>query len=212
MQDQYYPPQYQSGSFHCPHCHVYAMQIWWKVSLIRSSSQINTDYHFSRCSHCSELSVWSLDGKLLLPQESPIVMPSPDLPEDCKVDYMEARSVYPDSPKASAALLRLCIQKLMVHLGEEGKNLNDDIAALVRKGLSPLTQKALDVCRVVGNNAVHPGKISIEDTPTVALSLFELINFIADDRITKPKQIENLYASLPHGAREAIEKRDGSAN
>jgi len=99
----------------------------------------------------------------------------------------------------------------MPHLGEKGKELNEDIGALVKKGLSPLAQQALDICRVVGNNAVHPGEISLDDTPEIASNLFEMINFITEDRITRPRQIEALYHKLPEGALKAIEKRDGKA-
>jgi len=38
------------------------------------------------------------------------------------------------------------------------KNLDDDIASLVSKGLDPRVQKTLDVVRVIGNNSVHPAK------------------------------------------------------
>ena len=37
------------------------------------------------------------------------------------------------------------------HLGESGKNINDDIAALVKKGLNLMIQQSLDVVRVIGN-------------------------------------------------------------
>jgi hypothetical protein len=96
----------------------------------------------------------------------------------------------------------------MPHLGETGKNINDDIKSLVSKGLSALVQKALDYCRVVGNNAVHPGEIVINDTPDVAMKLFSMINFIVEDRITKPKEIEALYNELPEDSRKQIESRD----
>lgn len=173
---------------------------------------VETSFFVSRCAHCKQLAVWLKDGKKLVwPEQSSVAMPSPDLPDDCKVDYLEARSVYPYSPRASAALLRLCIQKLMPHLGEKGKDLNEDIGALVKKGLSPLAQQALDVCRVVGNNAVHPGEMNLEDTPEIAFNLFEMINFITEDRITRPSQIQALYNRLPEGALKAIEKRDGKA-
>jgi hypothetical protein len=87
---------------------------------------------------------------------------------------------------------------------------NDDIKYLVEKGLPILVQQALDYCRVIGNNSVHPGEININDSPDIAATLFEMINFIVEDRIAKPKQIEAFYNGLPEGARKAIEKRDAS--
>ena len=61
---------------------------------------------------------------------------------------------------------------------------------------------------MVGNNAVHPGEIEINDTPDIAHNLFAMMNFIVEDRIARPKQIQALYTQLPEGARNAIEARD----
>ena len=147
-----------------------------------------------------------------MPSEAPVEPPHPDLPEDCVIDYTEARDIFARSPRAAAALLRLCIQKLLPHLGEKGKNINSDIGELVKKGLPSVVQQALDVCRVVGNNAVHPGEIDLSDSPEIAQQLFHLINFIVEDRITRPKEIESLYNDLPEGSRAAIKKRDGDGD
>lgn len=73
-----------------------------------------------------------------------------------------------------------------------------------------MIQQALDICRVVGNNAVHPGELDIKDTPEIAQQLFKMINFIVEDRITKPKEVQELFAQLPSGAVEAIAKRDAA--
>jgi len=145
---------------------------------------------------------------MVVPSEAPVPPPHTDMPGVCLPEYDEARNIVALSPRAASALLRLALQKLMTELGEKGRNINDDIGSLVAKGLPVLVQQALDFCRVVGNNAVHPGEIEINDTPEIAHNLFEMMNFIVEDRIAKPKQIQALYARLPEGARNAIEARD----
>lgn len=112
--------------------------------------------------------------------------PNPDLPNEIAVDFEEARNVAPRSSRAAAALLRLCVQKLCIHLGEPGDNINSDIANLVGKGLPAKIQQALDIVRVIGNNAVHPGQIDLRDDSETAYQLFNLVNLIADVMITQP--------------------------
>ncbi len=103
------------------------------------------------------------------------MIPNPDLPDHIIRDYEEARGILRDSPRGAAALLRLCVQKLCMHLGEKGKNIDDDIASLVSKGLNPLVQKSLDIVRVIGNEAVHPGVIDLNDDRDTASQLLILI-------------------------------------
>jgi hypothetical protein len=135
--------------------------------------------------------------------------PNPDIPEDIRADYEEARLIANWSPRGAAALLRLVIQKLCKHLGESGTNINQDIAALVQKGLPLKIQQALDIVRVVGNNAVHPGQIELKDDPETVGRLFGLINLIADVMISQPKQVDAIYSSVvPDSIRDAISHRD----
>lgn len=136
-------------------------------------------------------------------------LPHPDMPADLKSDYLEARNIVGSSPRGAAALLRLTIQKLCEHLGEAGANINADIGALVKKGLPVQIQQALDVVRVTGNNAVHPGELRLEDQPEIAAALFGLVNLIVDNRIAEPRRIQTLYDALPEGARKGIALRDG---
>ncbi len=139
-------------------------------------------------------------------------MPNLDLDDEIQSYYLEARDILAKSPRGAAALLRLCVQLVCKQLGENGRNIDSDIASLVRKGLPARVQQALDIVRVVGNNAVHPGQIDFDDDPAIAMQLFILVNVIADVMITEPKRIEALYQSLPATARDAIERRDtGSA-
>ena len=107
-------------------------------------------------------------------------------------------------------MIRLAIQKLCKRLDKPGKNLNDDIGALVADGLDPRIQKALDTVRVIGNNAVHPGQIDLSDDRRAAESLFHLLNLIAEKMISEPKHVEDVYSALPEDALSAIEKRDAN--
>ncbi|MBB5372286.1 hypothetical protein HNP71_000524 [Acidocella aromatica] len=86
--------------------------------------------------------------------------------------------------------------------------MDTDIGALVQRGLLPAVQQALDAVRVIGNNAVHPGQLDLTDDPQSAATLFLLINLIAEQLITAPKQAQAIYDSLPEGARNAISRRD----
>lgn len=206
----YTPPKYNSSSFNCPLCNAFAAQRWsagYLESNSRSFAAVS-NVKFCTCSHCSKVSIW-LNGEMIYPDSSQAPMPNSDLPSEIKRDYEEARSIINRSPRGAAALLRLCIQKLCAHLGEPGKNINDDIAALVKNGLSPRVQMSLDIVRVIGNEAVHPGEIDLRDSPEIAISLCSLINVIADAMITQPKEIDALYATLPSEKLEQIDKRDG---
>jgi hypothetical protein len=204
MQQPFTAPTFEGSAFNCPLCNAYAEQRW---SLARPDWGSGTDCHFSRCTHCGGESIWK-DRKMLYPDSSPAPLPNPDLPEDVKTDYEEARSIISRSPRGACALLRLCIQKLCGFLGESGKDINGDIAALVQKGLNPKIQKSLDIVRVIGNEAVHPGELDLRDQPATATQLCSLLNVIADAMITQPKSIEALYAGLPESKLQQIEQRD----
>ncbi|MCK5023698.1 MAG: DUF4145 domain-containing protein [Candidatus Aenigmarchaeota archaeon] len=148
----------------------------------------------------------------MVPSEAPVPPAHQDMPKECIDEYNEARDIVARSPRASSALLRLAVQKLMSVLGETGENINNDIGKLVKKGLPIQVQRALDYCRVVGNNAVHPGEINLNDTPEIAHNLFNMINYIVEDQITRPKHIQDLYEELPEGAKKAVEKRDNGSH
>ncbi|WP_175753086.1 DUF4145 domain-containing protein [Burkholderia ambifaria] len=163
--------------------------------------------HLSECFNCRGLAIWVHD-RLIYPEIAPSIMPNADLGDEVKADFIEARSILGTSPRGAAALLRLAVQKLCIQLGESGKNIDSDIASLVKKGLSPKIQRALDIVRVVGNESVHPGELDVRDDVETATKLLTLVNLVAEQMISHPREIDSLYEKLPASKREAIERRD----
>lgn len=164
--------------------------------------------HLSKCYNCEKIAVW-VHERLIYPEHKTGTRPNADLPDEITKDFEEARGIVDASPRGAAALLRLCVQKLCKHLGEKGANIDADIASLVKKGLNPVVQQSLDIVRVIGNESVHPGAIDLNDDRETALRLFELVNAIADQMISHPKKVKEMYGKLPEAKRKAIEERDG---
>lgn len=213
MPVHYETPGLDKDAFTCPRCGVYSAMKWEALR----TDQRYVSLALAACHRCRGFSVWYRDysdddgcmvGSMIDPGVLLAPLPNEDMPDVCRGDYMEAREISNKSPRGAAALLRLCLQKLCRELGGKGENINKDIAFLVENGLPKKIQKALDVVRVVGNNAVHPGEISVEDQPETVHALFGLVNLIVDNQITQPKHIDDLFDGLPEGAKEAVKKRD----
>jgi hypothetical protein len=162
---------------------------------------------FSMCFSCDGFAIW-VEDKLIYPIRNATITAHAEMPAAIRADFDEAASIVDKSPRGAAALLRLCIQKLMGVLGEKGKDLNEDIGSLVRKGLPIRVKQALDIVRVTGNNAVHPGEINLKDDKATATTLFTLVNLIVENQIAQPSQIAAMFENLPSGALEQIERRD----
>jgi hypothetical protein len=183
----------------------------WKLyanhRLHRQSSTELDNMSIAQCFNCKRYSLWISD-RVVYPAFQTTYLPARDMPKTIQDDFLEAAEIVGSSARGAAALLRLCVQKLLVELGEKGTNINEDIASLVKKGLDPQIQMALDIVRVTGNKSVHPGEMKVDDDTSTAAALFGIVNFITDTMITRPKQLQSLYGNLPEGARKAIEKRD----
>lgn len=202
MSSQYYPPEYEKSAFHCPICGVYANQYWGQL-LTRYYGTL-AKFSTSKCSHCESFSIW-YDKKLVFPDQSIAPSPNPDMPEEIVQDYNEASSILNRSPRAAAAMYRLCLQKLMPYIGGEGKHINEDIKKLIADGELPHSiLKSLDIVRIVGNESAHPGTIDLNDQPQIALQLAKLINFIIQSTITQKREIDELYAMTPEQKRNEL--------
>jgi hypothetical protein len=204
----YKAPEFDETSFNCPFCNSFAKQEWHKIGYSWGGfRELNNKECVCICSHCEGQSIWR-NSAMIFPNFQGIEPPNKDLDLDIQSDYIEAAEILQRSPRGSAALLRLSIQKLCVQLGERGGDINKDIGNLVKKGLPVKVQESLDVLRVIGNEAVHPGEMNLRDNIEIASSLFKLVNFIAEKMITEPKEIEEIYNKIPESKKEQIKKRD----
>lgn len=202
-------PEFERSQYNCPECGVLAQQFWGQL-LTRTGG-------FQRvwtveCGNCRKDQIWTEFGgipRMVRPLVGGGPRPHIDMPPEVMADYNEARSIVALSPRGACALNRLAVQKLVDAFVPGSANLNGKIGTLVDQGLSSTVQQALDALRVIGNNAVHPGELDLQDDMGTALALFECMNLIVEDRIARPSRISKLYDRLPDKAKAAIEKRDG---
>ena len=129
--------------------------------------------HLSMCFSCEGLAIWRAD-ELIYPHGDVSIAPVEEMPADVKAIFLEANDILDKSPERAAASCPppLCFKSSCRTSGRRARNINNDIASLVAKGLDTRIQKALDVVRVAGNDAVHPGQIDWDDDKTVATQLF----------------------------------------
>lgn len=158
----YIEPQKEKSFFTCPHCNTVSYMEYAKhhfqTDFVRNDFVNNLT--IARCTNCGKKIIW-IDDEYIYPQRQ-AVEPNEDMPSSVKSLFEEAGNVYTLSPRAACALLRLAIDRLCNELGENDRDINKNIGKLVSRGLPLRIQQALDVVRVVGNKAVHPGTIAFD--------------------------------------------------
>lgn len=220
-------------AFICPHCHSYAYQQRsvlyvspedpslartpkgklgeiMQVGSVKNCWEMIGGTHLTVCISCSKATIWAGDTTLY-PASLPSPEVHPDTPEDIRADYNEARKIHTLSPRGAAALLRLALQKLLAQLGGRTGSIDGDIRALASNGLHPHLISAMDVVRITGNEAVHPGEMDLRDNVEIVNNLFQVFNIIVDQMISGPKKIATMYAGLPASKTAAAEQKDASA-
>lgn len=206
---KYIQPEVYLPSFTCPHCGTISKQRWWWSDWEKNRNMGGKEHHAIRigtCDHCYESTIW-VEDNLYFPDTGNAPFPNPEMPESVLKLYREASAIHTKSPRGAAALLRLGIQVLTKELGEQGKNINKDIGELVKKGLPDIVQQSLDIVRVTGNDAVHPGQIDTDNPETVG-QLFDLVNIIVEYMIALPNRVSGIYNGLPSDKVKGIEDRD----
>ena len=214
MAKTYVKPEKDKYIYTCPHCNTLS-QMQRDTHYFDNDIEVENygmriiynELTIHRCQCCERKMLW-IDDTYIYPD---IVSEeaNPDMPESVKQLYNEAALISNKSPRAACALLRLAVDTLCHELGETDRDINKNIGALVKKGLPPTVQQALDVVRVVGNKAVHPGQIAFDvDDNATATMLMHLLNMIVTRMISEPNEINLLYQSLPESTKKSIEDRD----
>lgn len=159
----------------CPHCTV-------DFHVDESQARIGADpdgawaIGVCTCSACKRFVIRLINGAswshpttriagefrsfLVWPKAAARVPVSPEVPASYSDDYKEACLVLADSPKASAALSRRCLQLL---LRDEGKTISSDLADQIEEVIEAKTLPShildgLDAVRITGNFAAHATK------------------------------------------------------
>jgi hypothetical protein len=97
---------------------------------------------------------------LIRPKSSSRSPVPPEVPPEFSRDYLEASLVLADSPRASAALSRRCLQHILEDkAGVKKPRLKDEIQEVLDSGRLPSQiAELLDAVRKIGNFAAHPIK------------------------------------------------------
>lgn len=216
-------PEFNKPSFSCPTCAAIAEMTWIRAIHGTSSKGYNSSFGdctvyvaVCRPNRCVSLWLRSATGmvSMIYPDNSVAPLPNGDLPADATTLFNEARSVLQRSPRAAAALLRMCTEDLVNNLTPNARGtLDDRIGYLVKEeDLPQIIQRALDSLRVIGNDAVHvAGAIMDDDDQATAINLFELVNAIAHSMITQKNKINAIYETkIPETKKKAIDRRDST--
>lgn len=132
------------------------------------------------------------------------------IPQQIRDDYREACLIIDKSPKASATLLRRCLQGMIRDFWEINENkLYDAISEL--NGKVPAAQwKAIDGLRKLGNIGAHMEKdvdLIIDIEPDEAKKLQSLIELLLDKWYVARHDEEELYSSITETVDDKEEQR-----
>lgn len=128
---------------------------------------------------------------------------SADVDDPFAQDYTEACQVISDSPKASAALGRRCLQNIIREkAGITKRNLNDEIDALLESGTLPsYLADSVDAVRTIGNFAAHPVKSTntgevVDVEPGEAEWILDVLEGLFDLYFIQPAELERKREQL----------------
>jgi hypothetical protein len=176
----------------CPHCRVVIATYLDGAYLYGSSPnepEMNFAVYSNTCPSCHRWIIYSkfiggpdkLGGRpaslsteelekhhdifMIYPRnKKPRQLSKDNIPDHFIKDYEEASAVLIDSAKASAALSRRLLEKLLDNRGFKQKYLSDKIESAINSNtLPPYLASSIDVVRNVGNFAAHTIKSTATD-------------------------------------------------
>ncbi|MER9373658.1 DUF4145 domain-containing protein [Mesorhizobium sp. M0491] len=198
-----YTPGFRKTRFKCPRCPVVSLQTWtipykkdFKMVGGRNGhvEEIIADLGISKCVACGGRSLW-FEGTLVYPSHSGDHPIPQDLPPQLQKDFEEAAAVADASPRAAAALLRMCIEGLCKFVTQKD-NFDDAVHELEKQGVPKQITVAMDVVRMTGNEVLHAARLYGSDDPGTVAILFRLANSIVQWAITEQKQLQELVTQI----------------
>jgi hypothetical protein len=164
----------------------------------------------SRVPGSPDVPVQLIDRRLVRPKCTNRPPVAPEVPEAFAGGYVEACLVLADSPKASAALSRRCLQNILREkCGIRHSELANEIQEILdSKSLPSYISEIIDAVRNVGNFAAHPiksrqtGEI-IDVEPGEAELNLDVIEALFDFYFVTPNIIAKKKAALNDKLKEA---------
>ncbi|MFV7790686.1 DUF4145 domain-containing protein [Aliarcobacter lanthieri] len=144
----------------CPHCKNY-IHIEYYYASIGHESNFKWYANYANCPCCNKKIITLAKGSfnfLAYPKTSSCDNAPNEVPSHIAEDFNEAGLILNDSPKASAALSRRCLQTIIhEHFKIKKKNLSEEIDEVMTK-VPEYISKQLDAIRQIGNFSAHPIK------------------------------------------------------
>ena len=208
-------PEFEAKWFHCPHCKYKTEHEWHslyipgfpyipqeiKDKLREKLFENATDKHLqadrslaiSICRHCKDYCIWEQEQLIYPLSRTPITF-NTDIPAGILEICEEAASISNLSLRSSLLLGRIIIDRLLKEKAKEG-TINEMANQLLHESAISLnTHAKITAIRLLGNDINHNDVIDI--TTISPIAIFDLINQIADDLITRPKEFESLQESI----------------
>jgi hypothetical protein len=113
--ENYVPPRLNGQGFHCPHCGVYADQVWEEIFCKRITGVTAVPgWRSASCGHCKDFSLWR-SGMMVYPAQATAPVSAVELHDDKagdKAGHDKARGMVALSARNAATLFQICVQKL----------------------------------------------------------------------------------------------------